>query len=358
MTAAKLAKALNLSRTTVSLVLNGRAERYGLARETVEKVLKGAKRHNYHPDPVARQLAGKSSNVVGILVSSACVVDPRLIERMEILAAERQVRFIVGHAIGDAEKVKEYLHDFRARRLDAMVSFHHNHPVFHGAVLDELRQMDRVLYYEKPAARIPNPWYVEIDYHAMGRAAAGRFVASGRRRVGLIGLAETIYPVLRRRRLGFQKTLREAGLPHGRELVWRVDERRSLRWNEPPTPAEAEAVVEELVVRQRCDAIFAVNDLYAARLVAALRSKGITVPGDVALIGADNMDISTLIDPRITTMDVQIDDLARATVGLLFEMIGREPGPATGESAHAPSPSVAAPRGITVTPRLVVRESA
>ena len=155
MTAAKLAKALNLSRTTVSLVLNGRAERYGLSRETIEKVLSGVKRLNYQPDPVARQLAGMSSNVVGILVSSACVVDARLIERMEILAAERQVRFIVGHAIGDAAKVKEYLMDFRARRVDALVSFHHNHPGYEGAVLDELRQMERVLYYEKPAARAP-----------------------------------------------------------------------------------------------------------------------------------------------------------------------------------------------------------
>ena len=55
---------------------------------------------------------------------------------MEILAAERQVRFIVGHAIGDAAKVKEYLADFRARRVDALVSFHHNHPGYEGAVLE------------------------------------------------------------------------------------------------------------------------------------------------------------------------------------------------------------------------------
>jgi DNA-binding LacI/PurR family transcriptional regulator len=357
MTAAKLAKALNLSRTTVSLVLNGRAERYGLSRQTVEKVLSGAKRLNYQPDPVARQLAGMSSNVVGILVSSVCVVDPRLIERMEILAAERQLRFIVGHAIGDAAKVKEYLQDFRARRVDALVSFHHNHPSYEGAVVDELRQMERVLYYEKPAARMQDPWYVEVDYDEMGRAAASRFVKSGRCRAGLVGLSETIYPVLRRRRLGFQRALREAGLPHGRELVWRVDERQSLRWNEPPTQAEAEAVVEELVIRQRCDAIFAVNDLYAARLVAALRRAGRTVPGDVAVIGADNMDISTLIDPPITTIDVQIDDLARATVGLLFEMLGRG---TAGDGADGPETarSTAAPHGITVKPKLVVRESA
>jgi len=356
MTAAKLAKALNLSRTTVSLVLNGRAERYGLSRQTVEKVISGAKRLNYQPDPVARQLAGMRSNVVGILVSSACVVDPRLIERMEILAAERQLRFIVGHAIGDAAKVKEYLQDFRARRVDALVSFHHNHPSYEGAVLDELRQMEQVLYYEKPAARMPNAWYVEVDYDEMGRAAARRFIASGRRRVGLVGLSETIYPVLRRRRLGFQRALREAGLAHGPELVWRVDERRSLRWNEAPTQAEAEAVIDELVARQRCDAIFAVNDLFAARLVAALRRAGRTVPGDVAIIGADNMDISTLIDPQITTIDVQIDDLARATVGLLFEMLGRrDEGPA---AAGAPAAARSSSRGITVKPQLVVRESA
>jgi DNA-binding LacI/PurR family transcriptional regulator len=351
MTAAKLAKALNLSRTTVSLVLNGRAEHYGLSRETVEKVLAGARELNYHPDPVARQLAGMRSNVIGILISGAYVVDPRLLEKMEVRAAERQLRFIVGHAIGDAAKVREYIQDFRARRTDAVISLHHNRPIAGGPVFDEFKKIDRVLYFERPTgAAGRNAWHVELDYYEMGRIAAQRLIDRGCRRIGLVGLEEAIYPVLRRRRFGFRDALRSAGLPHGRDLVWTVDERRSLRWNEPPGEAEAAAIVDELVVRQKVDGIFAVNDLYVARLLPALRRLGRRVPDDVALVGADNMDVGTLIEPQVTTIDVAIDALADAAIDLLFQMLGAPQG--------APARPPSAGRGIVVKPQLIVRQSA
>lgn len=347
MTAAKLAKTLNLSRTTVSLVLNGRAERYGLSRQTVDKVLSGARRLNYQPDPVARQLAGMRSNVIGILISGANVVDPRLLEQMEIRAAQRQFRFIVGHAIGDATRVREYLDDFRARRTDAVISIHHNRSITGGSVFEELKKMDQVLYFEKPSVQVRNPWYIDLDYFEMGRMATQHLIDAGRQRIGLIGLDEKMYPILRRRRAGYSQALTHAGLPHGRDLVWQVDEQRSRRWNEPPDDAEAAAIVEELVVRQKVDGIFAVNDLYVARLMTALRRVGRRAPDDVALVGADNMDIGTLVEPRITTVDVAIDALAEATIDLLFEMLD----PAADGAQKSG-------RGIVVKPKLVIRESA
>ncbi|HEY1685922.1 MAG TPA: LacI family DNA-binding transcriptional regulator [Tepidisphaeraceae bacterium] len=347
MTAAKLAKTLNLSRTTVSLVLNGRAERYGLARETVDRVLSGARKLNYQPDPIARQLAGMRSNVVGLLISGAYVVDPRLLEKMEVYAAKKQLRFIICHAIGDVGRVREYLQDFRARRVDAVISIHHNRPISRGSVFEELKKLDKVVYFEKPSGQIRNSWHVDLDYFEMGRIAAQHLIDRGCRRIGLIGLDEKMYPILRRRREGYSQALREAALPHGRDLIWQIDQQRSLRWNEPPDEAEAVAIIEELVVRQKVDGIFAANDLYAARLMTALRRIGRRVPDDVAVIGADNMDISTLVEPRITTVDLAINELAEATIQLLFEMLDPT---ATGAQKSA--------RGIVVKPKLVIRESA
>jgi LacI family transcriptional regulator len=360
MTAAKLAKELNVSRTTVSLVLNGRAERYGLAPETVERVLEGARRFNYRPDPVARQLAGMRSNFIGILANSSKLVDPRLIEKMEVRAAAKQLRFIVGYATDDVPNIKRYLQDFRGRRVDAVISLSHNHPAYRGLVLDELqREKGRVLYYEKPIGQIRDPWYVDLDYYEMGRLAAQHLIDRGRRRIGFIGLDESFFPVLRHRRRGFEDTLRQAGLPT-RGLVWRVDEHRSLNWMEPPTEEDAARIVDELVVRQKCDGIFAVNDLYAARMMSVLRRLGRRVPDDVALVGGDNMDIGTLVEPQITTVDVQIDELAGATIELLFEML-HQPEAGNGDSstkttdAAVGEGSGSAGRGIVVKPKLVVR---
>jgi LacI family transcriptional regulator len=356
MTAAKLAKELNVSRTTVSLVLNGRAKRYGLSPDTVERVLEGARRFNYQPDPVARQLMGMRSNVVGILANSSKLVDPRLIEKMEVRAAEKQLRFIVGYATDDVSNIRQYIRDFRSRRVDAIISLSHNHPAYRGRMLDELqRDTGRILYYDKPIARVVAPWYVEVDYYEMGRLAAQHLIDQGRRRIGLIGLDESIFPVLKQRRRGFEDALTGAGLPT-RGLFWQVDEKRSLDWSVPPGEQDAARVVDELVVKQKCDGVFAINDLYAARMVNVLRRLGRRVPDDVAIVGADNMDISTLVEPQITTVDVQIDALAEATVGLLFEMLHRDE--VAGSLPAAEVGVDGAGRGIAVKPKLVVRETA
>lgn len=388
MTAAELAKQLNLSRTTVSVVLNGRAERYGLAAKTVDKVLNGARRYNYRPDPVARQLAGMRSNVVGILVNSA-VVDPRLIEKMEVLAAEKQLRFIVGHALdrADGTKIREYIEDFRSRRVDAIISFHHNNGAYRELVLDELRRMDRVLYYEKPNLAMPDPWFVELDTYEGGRLPTQHLIDRGRKRIGLIALDESLFPRLAPRSRGYSDALRDAGLRHDEELIWRVDTKRSLRWIEPPSEHEVQAILEQLVVRQKVDAIVAVNDLYVARMMRSLKRMGLRVPDDVALVGGDNMDIGTLVEPEITTVDVQIDALAQAAVNQLFHMLNQSPDDPTqlgGEAdpaavavagtgaetkngsatrrtrrrAHAGAGTAKNVRhGVVVKPRLIVRQS-
>jgi len=379
MTAAELAKQLNLSRTTVSVVLNGRAERYGLAQGTVDKVLNGARRYNYRPDPVARQLAGMRSNVVGILVNSA-VVDPRLIEKMEVRAAEKQLRFIVGHALDreDGTKIREYIEDFRSRRVDAIISFHHNNGAYRDLVLDELRKMERVLYYERPDVVLPDPWFVELDTYEVGRVPTQHLIERDRKRIGLIALDESLFPGLAPRRRGYTDALRAAGLPHGEELIWRVDPKRSLRWIEPPSEQEVEAILEQLVVRGKVEGIVTVNDLYVARIMRSLKRMGLRVPIDISLVGGDNMDIGTLVEPEITTVDVQIDALAEAAVNQLFNMLNESAGESGGDHVVAePAPggkarrrrvgggghgSTGAPatksqHGIVVKPKLIVRQS-
>lgn len=343
MTATDLAKSLTLSRTTVSLVLNGRGQEFGISARTIERVVKGANLARYRPDPIARQLAGMRSNIVGVLVNTSCSSDPRLIERMEVLAFERQLRFIVGHAMGGSEQIREYIRDFRARRVDAVVSFHHNNSEFQDAIYAELSHVQRVLYYDRPDGDyVIAPLSVGPDYFQMGKIAAEHLIRRGCRKIGLIGLEESIYPILRRRREGFEQALADAG--RSPPEVWHVNGSRSIRWIEPHTDLEAAEIINELVIRRGVDGLFAINDLHAARLISVLRRLGRRVPDDVAIIGADNMDIGTLVDPQITTVDLQLDELTSSIMRLLFEMLSNE----------SPTPTVS----ILVPPILIRRESA
>ena len=91
-TSAQLAHRLQLSRATVSFVLNGKAEECRIPPATAERVQREAERLHYRPNSVARQLAGKRSNAVGVLINTEAMADARIIQRMEVLAAERGIR--------------------------------------------------------------------------------------------------------------------------------------------------------------------------------------------------------------------------------------------------------------------------
>lgn len=345
-TAAKIAEKLSLSRTTVSLVLSGRGKANRIAESTARRVLAAAKELNYRPNAAARQLVGKRSNAVGVLVTSELMIDLRLIEAMEIIAAERGIRFIVGHAVGSAERVRDYIGDFRARGVDGLFSFFHNHPQHHQEILSDLSGLERVVYYERPIGHeaLPSPvCFVGPDFFEVGRLGTQRLVDAGRKRIGLV-LRQSNLPYAIERRRAYEAALREAGHPLDPGLVWVMTERTGRHWMAPPTPELASAIVEDLVLGRHADGLVAVNDLYAAALISALRQRGIRVPEDVAVIGCDNLEMGPFIQPPLSTVDLCLAQLAGALMDMMLNLLDGRPIPPER-------------RGILVRPELIVRKS-
>lgn len=345
-TAAQIAKQLRLSRTTVSLVLNGRSEAYRIPAKTRERVLQAAQRLDYHPSIIARQLAGKRSNAFGVLINTAAVADTRLIQMMEVLAAERGVRFIVGHALCTRERVREYLQDFRSRGVDGIISIFHNHPDYREIVLPELSRLKNVLFYERPERTNGTddpPCCVEPDFYEVGRLSVQHLIERGRKRIGAVfnNLAHS-YAVHRDR--AHREVLAAAGRPMDERLVWVMDRQQAVEWTDAFTPELALRAVDELVIEKGADGVLAVNDLYAARVVAALRQRGRRVPEDVGVVGCDDVEIGTLVDPPLTTVNLQIEELARAMVAMMFEML---------DTGSVPPDR----RSVVIRPKLVVRQS-
>jgi len=347
-TGAQIAKRLGLSQTTVSMVLNGQAERYCIAPATAQRIREEAEKLDYHPNLVARQLTGKRSNAVGVLVSTAAAADPRLLLQMELLAAERGVRFIVGHALGTHQRVKDYLDDFRARGVDGIISIFHNHPDYSQTVLPELAKFDRVVYYEKPFCSGPvsppsHVCYVEPDFFAVGRLAVHHLIERGRKRIGLV-LNHLLFPFARARRAAYETVLERAGHPVDPRLIWVLDEQPSMCWTDPFTLETALRVVDELVVEHGADGIVLVNDTYAAWVVAALRKRGRRVPGDVAVVSCNDLDIAPLIEPPLTAIDLRVEELAKAAMKMFFALL--DDGDLAGNR-----------RAAVIQPRLIVRGS-
>lgn len=335
-----IAAKAGVSQAAVSLVLSGKGAAGRVRPETRRRIERVARELAYLPNIAARQLRGRRSGLIGVLIGTGAA--PVLFDRvaaLERMALARGYRVLVGQIGGGLDRLCEYVNDFVARGLDGVVCMSHENPDDPTAVPEMLRRLSHVVYLRRPA--IEDASFVHIDAADCIRQAIDHLLATGRRRIGMVILDELRQANIHRRE-GYVEAMRRHGQEVEDGLIWVGDE--SLL----PTPHEvtndkADEVVDQLVGRQGADAIIAINDDWAAQLIKAVRRRGLCVPGDVAVVGQGNFKIASFFDPEITTLDPQNEQFATAAIDLLARMIEQE----------QPMPQ----RSVTVKPRLIVRQS-
>jgi DNA-binding LacI/PurR family transcriptional regulator len=164
--------------------------------------------------------------------------------------------------------------------------------------------------------------------------AVEHFLKCGRSRIAI--LAGPAYSISAQRRLdGYRATLAEAGL---------LFDPFRLEHCEPTYDGGRAAMAAILERRPRIEAVFAFNDLVAVGAMQEIEAQGKCVPGDIAVIGTDDIPLAKIARPRLTTLRVNLVDLGRLAMETLLKLIaGVEP---------------VEPLIMQITPELIIRESA
>jgi DNA-binding LacI/PurR family transcriptional regulator len=122
-----------------------------------------------------------------------------------------------------------------------------------------------------------------------------------------------IPPIFDSQKLGYERALREAGLPISEDLI--------VSLNSPGDEA-GEKGVDVLFQRQvRFTAIFARNDNTAVGVNRKLRQLGLRVPEEISIAGFDNTEISAQLQPALTTVDTAVQEVGRLALSLLLDRI-------------------------------------
>lgn len=151
---------------------------------------------------------------------------------------------------------------------------------------------------------------VACDNYLGGRDAALHLLARGRLRIAFIeGLANTSTHVERQR--GFVDTLREAGTDLHASLGGAFDYRVAHG-----------AAIQLLSGRPAPDSLFCCNDIMALAAIDAARTLGMRVPDDVAIVGFDDIPMSSWDSYRLTTIRQPVDRMVEETIRLLDDMTG------------------------------------
>ncbi|MFT4198155.1 MAG: LacI family DNA-binding transcriptional regulator, partial [Pseudoxanthomonas sp.] len=162
---------------------------------------------------------------------------------------------------------------------------------------------------------------VGISHRQVGRAAAEWFAARGFRHVAYLGAMAGLDLRSQRRRQGFAAALRARGL---------ADDALAVS-DEPFSLALGGRLLAQLLDRQpQVQAVFCANDELAAGALFEARRRGLRVPEDLALMGFNDTEIATVVEPAISSIAVDRYGMGRIAAELLLERLGGgAPGPRT-----------------------------
>ncbi|MDO8107005.1 LacI family DNA-binding transcriptional regulator [Isoptericola sp. b441] len=310
-TSADVARASGVSRTTVSYVLNG-TPGTSISDATRQRVLAAAERLGYAPSATARALRRGTTDLV-LVVLPHWPIGPVIDTLLDHLAddlAERGLSVLVHH--GRGRPLGDLWRAVTPRTVVGLTAF----------APEEVRAM-RQAGIQVVGTRLDDehhdPSVYAVSQQQIGRLQVEHLVARGRRRIGWAGTTDARLVEFAEPRLaGVTAACASAGLAG--PLVARLE-------LDVPSATRAVQSWRDAGV----DAVAAYNDEVALAVLAGLRRRGLEVPGDVAVIGVDDVPAARLAAPPLTTVsqsiEVQALYLARATIAALDGAVPPTPPP-------------------------------
>lgn len=316
-----------VSINTVSRVLNGRPDVKPTTRDRVQQVIAEL---GYRPNRLARSLTGRSSRMVGLVVTDC--TNPNTARQIQVI---QQVLVAVGYAVlifdtqEDAAAEQAAIDLLLEQVADGVILT----PVSNrGDGLASLGQQVPLILLNRETEE-PIACDIVLNDNAGGaRAATEHLIALGHRRIGYVTARKDVSTV-RDRLAGYRGALIAAGLPADDQFVVRAE----------ITVKDASAATRGLLDRPaRPTAILAYNDLMAVGVLAALTEAGRRVPDDIALVGYDDIAYAPYLSVPLTTVRQQTQRMGRTAARMLLERFG---------GAEMP------PRRVVLAPDLIVRAS-
>lgn len=332
-----LAEHLELSQTTVSLVLNNSPSAKSIPQETRNRVLEAAARLNYRPNYFARSLRKSRSMSVGVLAPdlSEGYFTSVMSGVVQELTHAHYFYFTACHD-WKRENIEQYPRMLVERAVDGFLLL--NTPA------DQIEVPVPVVAISAHS-QFQNVTNIVLDHHKAVEIALLHLYELGHRRIAFMRGPRAI-PDSDYRWHSIQQVAGEIGLRIDPALVIRID---SVGWStktgeHPMAPQIGYKPMQSLLEKTReFTAIFCFNDIAAIGAVRALKDAGLRVPEDVSVVGFDDIQSAAYATPSLTTVRQPLAEMGQRGAQILLERIAHR------EASY--------PAEIVMAPELVVRES-
>lgn len=294
-----VAKHAGVSVATVSRVINETGYVHDDTRKKVETAIKAL---HYTPNEVARSLFKRKSRLIGLLLPDITnPFFPELARGVEDEMQENDFRIIFGNSDENMKKEKEYIQTFVQNNVVGVIAST-NHPD-----TDTYRNLNiPVVFLDRTADNRPS---VYADGREGGRIAAQEMVARGSRQITVMQGPKHIRPAQDRFK-GAIEALSEQG------IAFNVVMTSSFSFTEAGTWAK-----ELFEQHPFTDGVIASNDIVATAVLHEAQRLGKRVPEDVQVIGFDDIPLSSLLSPSLSTIRQPAYDMGKEAALLLIRLI-------------------------------------
>jgi LacI family transcriptional regulator len=307
-----VAKKARVSKTTVSRVINNQGP---VKEETRDRILEVMKALNYQPNYIARGMRTNKTHSIGIVVPD--YANPFYAEMFRgIESVTRNAGYMSFMCNTDAEKTRElhFIKELLSRKIEGIIYCTYGGDKETIEYLLSLSDKIPVIYMD-PVILDKQVSFVLTDGYAATRDATHYLINKGRRKIAYIK-GPRKYKVTHERFAGYEKALEEAGIRVENCYMYEGD--FSMQ-------SGSEAARSFLQCDVPPQAVMAATDVMAIGALKYIKKTDKTIPDDINIIGFDNIALTELVDPSLTTIAQPIFELGKTAAELLLEQIANIP---------------------------------
>ncbi len=326
-TIAEIAAKAGVSIPTVSRVLNNRPDVSAATRERVEQVIKESGFIRSRVKTVLKE----SSGIIDMLIPDLTTLYPvEIVRGVEEVLERTELRLALSLTHNMLESEERWLSKVIDGSTDGAILV-----LAHG----QSKRLDMLHQHRIPFVVVDHRGELGPDVPSVGatnwlggRLATEHLLSLGHRRIAIIS-GDASLRCSRDRIAGYRAALEDAGVAVDAELI------------------RPGAFIQQTGYEQTCalldladppTAIFAGSDTQAMGVYAALRARGLSLPGDMSVVGFDDVPLASIVTPALTTVRQPLAEMGRVATTMLLRLIAEEPLDS---------------RRVELTTTLIVRES-
>lgn len=302
---ADIARQLNISKTTVSFVLNGKAAEYHISETLEKRILDYIQEVDYRPNQFAQALRTGKTKIIGMMVED--ISDPffaSVARMIEESAYRKGYKIVYCSTENDTQKTKDFIQVYRTRQVDGYIIAPPQG--IEKEIQSLLDDNLPVVLFDRTIPGLETD-DVLVDNFKSAYDAMHHFIKNGYKNISMITLESDQVQMTDRVR-GYKKAMDEIMAPHRiKKIIYHDDKENSI--NE---------IQEYIASNPKLDAVFFATNYIADNGLEAIRNLRLNIPNELGVIVFDDYNLFRLFTPSITAISQPIKEISEQTIGLML----------------------------------------